>query len=250
MSIARAALVFLCLTLDAIHASERSNSEGQSLAAELQSLRPETNLVVRGMIRVRDGSGNRKAFPFRLQITLEEKRWTSVYEAQRPDGSTLERLAIVHEAGRANRYSLSRRDRPDGALHDAVPVTGGQLMTPFAETDFWLADLGRDFVFWPEQRIVEEAKIRMRKSRPCRVLESRNPGTGATGYTRVRSWIDRESGGVILAEAFGPDDKLMKEFEVGGVTRVNGRYELKKLEMRDARTDSKTVFEFHYDQPE
>ncbi len=98
------------------------------------------------------------------------------------------------------------------------------------------------------QRIVHEAKIKMRKSRPCNVLESINPAPNAAGYARVRSWIDAESGGVILAEAYGPDNQLLKEFEVGGLTKVSGRWELKDMEMRTAKTDSKTVLEFKYEQ--
>ena len=70
----------------------------------------------------------------------------------------------------------------------------------------------------------------------------------AAGYTRLRSWIDAESGGVILARAYGPDNRLMKEFEVGGLTKVNGKWELKDMEMRDARTDSQTILEFKYQQ--
>ena len=121
-------------------------------------------------------------------------------------------------------------------------------MIPFAHSDFWLADLGLEFLHWPEQRIVEEAKIRMRKGRPCKVLESVNPRRGAAGYTRVRSWIDAKTGKPILAEAYGPDNKLLKEFEVGSVAKVHGKWELKNMEMRDAKTDSQTVLEFQYEQ--
>src|SRR5947207_4539217 len=111
-----------------------------------------------------------------------------------------------------------------------------------------MTDLGLESLHWPEQRIVEEAKIRMRKGRPCKVLESINPRPGALGYTRVRSWIDAEKRQPILAEAYGPDNKLMKAFEIGSVTKVNGRWELKNMEMRNARTDSLTVLEFKYEQ--
>lgn len=123
-------------------------------------------------------------------------------------------------------------------------------MVPFASSDFWLADLGLQFLHWPQQRIVQEARIRMRKGRPCRVLESRNPVAGAKGYVRVVSWIDRETGKPILAEAYGAEGKLMKEFEIGGVTRVNGVWQLKNLEMRNVVEDSVTVLEFQYEQKE
>jgi hypothetical protein len=121
-------------------------------------------------------------------------------------------------------------------------------MVPFANSDFWLADLGLEFLHWPEQRIVQEARIKMRKGRPCKVLESINPRPGAAGYTRVRSWIDAEKMQPILAEAYAPDNTLIKEFEIGSVTKVNGHWELKNMEMRNAKTDTQTVLEFKYEQ--
>ena len=52
----------------------------------------------------------------------------------------------------------------------------------------------------------------------------------------------------ILAQAYGPDNKLIKEFEIGSVMKVNGQWELKNMEMRNSRTDSATVLEFSYEQ--
>ena len=79
-------------------------------------------------------------------------------------------------------------------------------------------------------------------------LESINPRPGAAGYTRVRSWIDAEKRQPILAEAYGPDGTLFKEFEIGSVTKVHGHWELENMEMRNAKTDTRTVLEFKYEQ--
>jgi hypothetical protein len=105
-----------------------------------------------------------------------------------------------------------------------------------------------EFLYWPSQRIVEEANIRMRKGRPCRVLESVNPA--GRGYVRVRAWIDRETGKPILAEAYDANGRRVKVFEIGSVTKVNGRWELKNMEMRSERLDTLTVFEFKYERAE
>ena len=222
---------------------ETSNSEGQALAAELRAIAPAENFEIKGALKIRDGNGKRTSIPFRYQIIVGAEGWQSVYETQSAGRAPAEKLVVVHSDQRPNRY-LHSGDSATGP----VSLAGDQAMVAFANSDFWLADLGLEFLQWPEQRTVEEAKIKMRKSRPCKVLESTNPSPGAQGYTRVRSWIDSENHAVILAEAYGPDGKLIKEFEVGGVTKVNGRYEPKDVEMRDAKTDSKTVLEFHYDQ--
>jgi hypothetical protein len=221
-----------------------SNQEGQRLAAELRLMRPTKDLEVKGFLKIRDADGQRSKVPLTYRFIPGEQNWQSIYQIEGGSRGPAERLAVAHSEGGPNRYWHSR-GTPGSA---AEPLAGGKVMVPFANSDFWLADLGLEFLHWPEQRIVHEAKITMRKGRPCNVLESINPQANAAGYTRVRSWIDAKTGGVILAEAYGPDNKLMKEFEVGGLTKVSGHWELKDMEMRSAKTDSKTVLEFKYEQ--
>ena len=228
--------------------SQSSIVEGEALAAELRLMKPEENLEVKGVIKIRDGDGKRTKIPFRYQIAVGDKSWQSIYETQPAARPGAEKLIVVQAENQPNRYVIFRSDGKSPPSAGTLTLSGDRAMVPFANSDFWLADLGLEFLHWPKQRIVEEAKIKMRKGRPCKVLESVNPHPGAAGYTRVRSWIDAKTGKPILAEAYGPDDKLLKEFEVGSLTKVNGQWELKNLEMRNARTDSRTILEFNYEQ--
>jgi hypothetical protein len=82
----------------------------------------------------------------------------------------------------------------------------------------------------------------MRKGRPCRILESTNPK--AKNYTRVRSWVDLENKGVILAEAYDAAGKLMKRFSIGSVQKLDGAWQLKDMEMIDELRGSETRLEF------
>ncbi|PYM16164.1 MAG: hypothetical protein DME18_02225 [Verrucomicrobia bacterium] len=241
------ALLGVSLARGATKPSPGSIAEGQALAAELRSMKPEQDLEVQGVIKVRGADGRRARVPFRYQIIVGDETWQSIYETQ-PDGNRVEKLIVLQAGNEPNRYLLARSIGTTVSSSEPRVLRGDQAMIPFAHSDFWLADLGLEFLHWPEQRIVEEAKIRMRKGRPCKVLESVNPRRGAAGYTRVRSWIDAKTGKPILAEAYGPDNKLLKEFEVGSVAKVHGRWELKNMEMRDAKTDSQTVLEFQYEQ--
>jgi hypothetical protein len=225
-----------------------SNPEGQALAAELRSARPSESMEVQGSLKIRDADGKRTRVPFRYRFVYGEKTWQNIYQTEPTRDVPAERLQVVHTDGEPNRYLFSRgRGNPESTA-ESVALAGDELMVPFARSDFWITDLGLEYLHWPEQRIVEEAKIRMRKGRPCKVLESINPRPGAAGYTRVRSWIDTEKRQPILAEAYGPDNKLIKEFEIGTVAKLNGQWQVKDLEMSNAQTDSRTILEFNYEQ--
>jgi hypothetical protein len=220
-----------------------------ALAAELRNSSPPEPLNVRGLIRMRAADGQRIVVPFTYRTEWVTDGWLSVYESAASDVAGEQRLTVVHRPGQANEYRLEQAPS-DGKTALETTLRGQEAMVPFAGSDFWLADLGLDYLHWPEHRIVEELRIKMRKGRPCQVLESLNPSPGAGGYTRVRSWVDRETGRPIIAEAYGPGGELMKEFEVGGVTKVDGVWQLKNLEMRDVARDSRTLLEFTYQQRE
>ena len=253
MTGSRTFLASLMASMAGLYAAQAANKpgessivEGQALAAELRSEKPTENLEIKGVLKIRNANGKRVQVPFRYRIVVGETSWQGIYETQGGAGLSGEKLVVVHTDDKFNRYLVSKALDNDSA--GPVSLSGDKAMASFANSDFWLADLGLEFLHWPQQRIVEEAKIKMRKGRPCKVLESINPHQDAAGYTRVRSWIDTKTGKPILAEAYGPNNKLLKEFEVGNVTKVNGQWELKNMEMRNAQTDSQTVLEFKYEQ--
>ncbi len=227
-----------------------SSPAGLALAEDLRSAKPPEDLEVQGLIRFRDPDGRRHRAPLRYRIEVRGAGWRSIYETPGEGPLKPETLVVVCSSNAPNRYEVAPAAAPGAPAGSPTVLVGDDAMVPFAGSDFWLADLGREFLWWPQQRIVEEAKIKMRKGRPCKVLESRNPQPNPKGYTRVRSWIDTKTGGIIMAEAYGPDGKLMKEFEIGGLTKVNGVWELKNMEMLNDRTDSQTIFEFKYERKE
>ena len=223
-----------------------SNEEGQELAAKLRSTRPIENLNLNAVMKIHDSNWRTPAskVPLRHQFIEEGRTWRFIYQTEANPNAPGEELAIIHTEGEPNRYLLTRHGDPGGTRI----LTGDDTMVPFAGSDFWVADLGLEFLHWPEQRVDTEARITMRKSRPCKVLESYNPRPGASGYVRVRSWIDAENGGVIVADAYGPDNRKLKVFEVKKVTKVNDVWEIKNLEMRNEKADTQTVLEFDYKQ--
>jgi hypothetical protein len=220
--------------------------EGQTLAAELRAAQPPEPLEVQGSLRVRQSDGRRTSQPFRHQVIPGLTTWRLVYHALPSSTAPGQHLVVNLSPKQPPRYTLSGRIDDAGRELPPVTLAGDQAMIPFAGSDFWLADLGLDFLHWPEQRIDRATRLTMRKGRACKVLESINPRPGAAGYTRVRSWVDNETGAIIIAEAYGPDNRRMKEFEIGGFTRVDGRWELKNMEIRNLRDDTRTILEFNH----
>lgn len=215
--------------------------EGQSLAAELSNSRPSHSFTNSGVLRVRDARGKRVGIPvtIRTLVTPGVEDWQIQYEARTP--STNEILVITHQPGRTPLYELSRaaEGQPAGAPQPLGAEAGA---TPFAGSDFWAGDLGLDFLHWPGQKIIRRDKPEMRMGRACRILESTLPG--ASGYVRVRSWIDLEHRQPLIAEAYDAKGNLVKEFSVGSVKKVDGVWQLKDMEITNERDGTLTRLEF------
>jgi hypothetical protein len=113
-------------------------------------------------------------------------------------------------------------------------------MVPFAGSDFWLADLGYEFLHWPKQAVL---KNDMRHSRACKVLESSNPTPGT--YSRVVCWITVEKPHApVHADAYDATGTRFKQFDPKNLEKVNGVYQIESVEMRNSKTGSHTILEF------
>jgi hypothetical protein len=145
---------------------------------------------------------------------------------------------VTHTPGTRNEYRLTAADSNQTSI-----LTGNETMTPFAASDYWVADLGVEFLHWPGQRLLTN---QVHRSQSCHKLESTNPAPGTNGYTRVISWIDIDTGGIVEAEAWDVKGKF-KIFEPTSVQKVNGRYQVRELEIRNTRTRTKTILVFNYD---
>jgi len=217
--------------------------DGQALAAQLRSTPPPEDVEVTGRIRIRLEDGRRTSRAFRYRVLSGGEQWQQIFESPAAGAYPAQKLVIHHRVDAAPVHTLTNGSNDSGG----IALAGDRAMIPFAGSDFWLADLGLDFLHWPEQRIDRSTRLTMRKGRSCRVLESVNPEPGAAGYTRVRSWVDLKTGGIIIAEAYDHNNRPLKEFEIGGFTKVNERWALKNMEIRNLQSDTRTVLEFHYE---
>jgi hypothetical protein len=220
-----------------------AQQRGRALAAEFRNQKPVENFSATGLFVKRDDAGRRQRIPFKFNITVGISTWQNIYEALSAEEKVTERLTIVHTDGQPNQYLLARASA-SGSLTELVLLTGEQATIPFATTDFWLADLGLEFLHWPEQRVLRNE---MRHSMPCKVLESINPSPRPGQYSRVLSWValvDGQPTGLLKAQAYDQQQKLLKEFNFREVQKINGRYQLKELEILNQQTDTRTRLEF------
>ena len=222
--------------------NELSDAEiqGRELAQQLCDASPAESFNNDGVLSIRDGNGKPSSIPIRFSVGKSlSNSWSSDYEiAWESTPVTNGLLIILHQANKANHYELYK----DGKLKgEGEILRGNQTMIPFAGSDFWIADLGLEFFHWPEQRIL---KHEMRRGRSCQVLESTNPDPSPNGYSRVVSWIDNETHGIVQAEAYDAKGQLLKEFYPKTFKKVNGQWELQEMEIRNDQTGSRTRLEF------
>lgn len=223
-------LLAISLVAGAVAGTTNDPAAGRELAQQLLALRPEAGFTNTGKLVIRAPKKQRQDVSYTCRVVVTDTNWTSFYSASRGTNA-LPGFSVEHRDGAPNVY----RDDSGNLLKAA------QTTVAFAGSDFWLADLGLEFFHWPEQRVL---RWEMKRSFGCKVLESRNPDPAAGGYSRVVSWIHDESGGLIQAEAYDARGKLLKEFRPTETQKVNGRRELKEMEIENVQTGSTTRLVF------
>jgi len=207
---------------------------GQSLAEELRSAAPTEASEFTGVLKIRK-PGFTNSVPIACKIDTCPDGWTVTYETKGGGNQPPQKLAIKHTPGKTNvyLYAEGKSEPRELARHE--------LNLPMAGSDFWLMDLGLDFLHWPQQRVIE---FEMRRSRSCRVLESRDPKPIPGGYVRVLSWVDVETDGILMAEAYDTTGTKVKNFKVGSFKKIKGKYELQDMEIENPKAKTRTKLEF------
>jgi len=214
---------------------------GQALAAQIRNSIPEENSQIKGTLIIRAG-GQTTNVPVTCRVAVHDGDWETDYDVPATSTSGAERLTVVHHTNAPNEYRYARAASPSAPLPQTMPLSRAEAAaTPLAGSDFSAADLGLDFLHWPEQR---RLKGEMRLGQPCYVLESRDPS--ANSIVRVKSYIDKESNGLLIAEGFDATDHLAKEFSLHGSSfkKVNGHWRLEKMDIRDNKKHSRTELKF------
>jgi len=247
------AFVLLCASLCLCAAQRKPDlgsppldpAEGERIARELVAkmlAQVPAPGPTNGVLKIRDGEGVDRELRVKLATFSTGTNWVYIYETMpSKDERSSVKLSISHSAGQSNHYLLEESAGPGAGGTSAKKLTGNATMIPFAGSDFWVADLGFEFLHWPKQRLL---RYQVWNTKTCAVLESVNPEPAKGGYARVVSWITLdEPYAPAHAEAFDASGRF-KQFDPKSLEKVNGQYQVESIEMRNSRTHSRTVLVF------
>lgn len=193
----------------------------------------------RGTLQTKKRRGRRISQTILLRTRAADNQTHSTFTVSSPNGNIV-CLTILYNPQQAPRYYFSNNPNQIGR-----PLSPQEAMSSFAGSNFWPADLGLEFFHWPQQKILPNIRIKMRKGVACRVLESRRQPAADFGYSRVRSWISREHLGLVYAEAYNTDGKCIKTFEVSGLQKIDDQWKVSELRIRNEITKSTTKLILH-----
>jgi hypothetical protein len=215
----------------------QSEIAGKEIAERVLAQKPAQDWKGTGTLKILR-SGSRIEMLVRMEQVVQSNVLISVYEVEQttnlPITNSARTFSVFHEEGQPNRYFFGK---PGGL--DPINERAAATLS-FAGSDFTISDLGMEFFHWPVQRLL---KAEMRKGRPCNVVESTTPDAQNTNYNRILTWIDTESYGILLSEAFNKD-KMVKEFTLKSIKKVNDNWQIKEIEMTNKITGSCTHLHF------
>ena len=202
---------------------------GAQMALYMQAMRPANAVNGTGSIRIRSRQTGRTSVAVNFRTVAVGAVLINEYSTNQG------RLIVRAEVGKDTRYEWQTPYQPLKRL------TGDEALQPFVGADFWMADLGLEMLRWPDQRVLER---KLRRGELCSVLVSRPAMVVKGGYSKIISWVDEDSMGIVRAEIFDEQGELLKVFEPKKFSKINGQWHLKEMEMRNEQTQSRTTIAF------
>jgi Outer membrane lipoprotein-sorting protein len=250
------AVVAMFLSVAASATAQTTNTlsdaeiQGREFAQKILEQQPTDNFTNSGTLNNKDSKGVRSEIPVECKTIVTTTNWQNIYKAIWTN--QIEILWIIHAADQSEScFHFYDTNHPVPILGD-IPMLGHlfkspqklsdtETMSSFVNSDFWIADLDLEFFHWPEQKVL---KKEVHRSRGCTVLESTNPYPGTNGYSRVVSWIDNESLGIVEAYVYDANGKKLKDFYPKDFKKVDGQWQVQTLVMENVQTGSRSRLEF------
>jgi hypothetical protein len=157
--------------------------------------RPRKDVVLKGQLfPTRRGD----PIPFELLVKADETGTRTIIRAGK-----LEWLLVQPDNGETRWYQKGLGE-----------LTGDQPANAILDSHFSVYDLAAPYLRWTDCDYVASEVI---KGRNCHVIEVRSE-TGP--YRRVQLWIDKEMDGLLRAEIYDPDGRMVKRFWVSSFRKL------------------------------
>ncbi len=240
-----AAIVFLPVTRLAaeddspIDESAPPEVQGQQLAEIIRTQYPIENYQTQGLLSIRSNRGQRQEFKIAsLVYASPSQTWTNIFQVADLQGRIKSEYLIIRNPRKPNIYfrTIGQVDTEGQTLIERAK----DPYVPIGNSDFMMADMGFDFLFWPNQQVIRQ---QIRSGRNTYMLES-TPAKPEV-YGKVLSWIDKKTLGPMRAEAYDLEGRLIKVFTVGGIKEINGEKVVSRFDMENSQTGYFSRIEFN-----
>jgi hypothetical protein len=221
---------------------------GRDVTQEILKQNPTQPFAAAGTITIRGPQHGRISVPVSFRVVPTPTNWLTIYQAGSDGGGGASTLTVAHTHDGPSVYTLESSG--PGSAPQVRTLAGKETMIPFAGSDFWVTDLGLEFLHWPRQLVLGRE---MRKNQSCYVLQSTNPNPAPGAYARVVSWLDIQAlldsgeAAILDAEAYDSSNNVIKEFNPKAFKKVNGEWQVQEMDMDNRLTGSKTRIEFNLD---
>ena len=214
--------------------------QGRALTQKILQQWPTGNVTNTGVLQIRREGGKRVQVPVTFTTTVTPSSWQTTYMSWSNRLYT-ETLTITHFPDQPNQYQLANINASPADTNESLTLAGDRLFDEFAGSQFSVGDLGLEFFHWPDQKVLRRE---VHRSCGCTVLQSTNPNPSTNGYSRVVTWIDNDSLGIVEAEAYDTNGKELKDFEPKDLKKIDGQYQVQEMVIENEQTGARTKLEF------
>lgn len=223
--------VFMFAIALAVATGQPTMPEARTLLNDVILALPDIPLRVTGELSARS-RGNAPDIRKGVEMLLD---WqadppTARYTLRDAFGGPLSHLAITWTQPRTPDYRYF-----EGYPLRAAPLP--DLVAPIPGTDISWMDLSLSFLWWPNAQTVGREDVR---GQSCWVVDIPAPDAFA-GCAGVRLWISPRINIMLKAEAYDPNNKPMRRFEVKSFKRINNRWVIKDIELTSLPARTRTV---------
>lgn len=129
---------------------------------------------------------------------------------------------------------------PEGGSPTVLPAAN--WFTPLAETNLSAFDLLMPFVHWPEWIYEGVTRVRGRAAHVFLMYPPEQMQGARPEMAGVRLYLDDQFGALLQAAQLGPDEKAVKTMTVLDLKKVEERWIVQAIDVRDEITRDKTQF--------